>query len=208
MRKKPTTKPSSKEATDPLSGLPDAPPAFLEPMQAKLVDCLPEGDQWRYELKLDGFRALAIKTAAGVQLISRNRKSLSEQFPQLLEAVCLLPMGEGVLDGEIVAVDEAGKPSFQALQFLGRTKTVRASILYFAFDLLNVAWQRSSNRSVPLMRSQRAQAPLGATASRLPSERRLSGLNLSSCARSASPNRPAMVTCAIRSLKVGDLVRR
>jgi hypothetical protein len=78
MRKKPTVKLSSKEATDPLSGLPDMPPAFLDPMQAKLVDCLPEGDLWRYELKLDGFRALAIKTAAGVQLISQNQKSLTE----------------------------------------------------------------------------------------------------------------------------------
>ena len=81
-------------------------------MQAKLVDRLPTGDQWRYELKLDGYRALAIKTTAGVRLISRNERDLSGAYPELVEAVRQLPVREGVLDGEIVAVDVAGKPLF------------------------------------------------------------------------------------------------
>jgi bifunctional non-homologous end joining protein LigD len=71
--------------------VPDAPPAFIPPMQAKLVDRLPVGEQWRYELKLDGYRALAIKTGSGVKLISRNQKSLSGQFPEVVEAAGLLP---------------------------------------------------------------------------------------------------------------------
>src|SRR5262249_39788827 len=122
---------------DPLSSLPDAPPAFVPPMMAKAVNCLPVGEQWRYELKLDGYRALAIKTAAGVKLMSRNKRDLSESYPELLEAVRSLPMREGVLDGEIVAVDEAGKPSFQSLQHLARFGRATRPILFFAFDLLN-----------------------------------------------------------------------
>jgi bifunctional non-homologous end joining protein LigD len=153
MRKKTMAKLPSPGATDALAGLPHAPPAFVEPMQAKLVDCLPEGEQWRYELKLDGFRVLVIKTATGVQPISRNRKSLSEQFPQLVEAVRKLPKREGVLDGEIVAVDEAGQSSFQALQYLGRPRTARGSILYFAFDLLNL--EGKSLLGLPLVERKR-----------------------------------------------------
>jgi ATP-dependent DNA ligase len=59
---------------DPLSSLPDAPASFFAPMQAKLVDRLPVGEQWRYELKLDGYRAIAIKMTSGVNLISRNER--------------------------------------------------------------------------------------------------------------------------------------
>jgi hypothetical protein len=51
----------------------------------------PAGDQWRYELKLDGYRAIAIKTASGVKLISRNEKDLSGDYPELVKAVRQLP---------------------------------------------------------------------------------------------------------------------
>jgi bifunctional non-homologous end joining protein LigD len=61
-------RPSSR--LDLLSSLPDATPAFVPPMMAKPVSSLPVGQQWRYELKLDGYRALAIKAAAGVKLIA------------------------------------------------------------------------------------------------------------------------------------------
>jgi bifunctional non-homologous end joining protein LigD len=62
-------------------------------------------------------------------------------------------MCEGVLDGEIVAVDEAGKPSFQALQFVSRAKSAHASTLYFAFDLLNL--ERKSLLDLPLVERKR-----------------------------------------------------
>jgi bifunctional non-homologous end joining protein LigD len=97
-------------------------------MQAKPVDRLPAGDQWRYELKLDGYRALAIKTDTGVRLISRNETNLSAQFAELVEAIGQLPMRAGVLDGEIVALDAAGRPSFQALQHLRSPRRGRAAI--------------------------------------------------------------------------------
>jgi bifunctional non-homologous end joining protein LigD len=105
-------------------------------MQAKLVDHLPVGEQCRYELKLDGYRVIAIKLASGVKLISRHEKDLSGDYPELVQALSLIPIREGALDGEVVVLDESGKPSFQALQHLGRTK--RERLLYFAFDLLNL----------------------------------------------------------------------
>jgi ATP-dependent DNA ligase len=104
---------------DSLSSLPDVAPGFIPPMQAKLVDHLPVGEQWRYELKLDGYRAIAIKMASSVQLISRNEKDLSDDYPELVQTLSLIPIGEGVLDGEVVVLDDSGKPSFQALQHLG-----------------------------------------------------------------------------------------
>jgi bifunctional non-homologous end joining protein LigD len=121
-----------------LAGMPDQPPGFVPPMQCKLVTCLPVGSHWRYELKLDGYRALAIKTAAGTRLISRNQKDLSHEFPEIVQAVGKLNVCEAVIDGEIVAVDKTCKPSFQALQHAGRAKHRAVPILYFAFDLLNL----------------------------------------------------------------------
>ena len=107
---------------DRLSSLPDVAPGFIAPMQAKLVDRLPVGEHWRYELKLDGYRAIAIKMASGVKLISRSEKDLSADYPELVQALSLIPIGEAVPDGEVVVLDEYGKPSFQALQHLGRAK--------------------------------------------------------------------------------------
>jgi bifunctional non-homologous end joining protein LigD len=61
---------------------PDVRPDFIPPMQCKLVDQLPSGKEWLYELKLDGYRALAIKVGARVQLISRNQKDLTRAYPR------------------------------------------------------------------------------------------------------------------------------
>jgi bifunctional non-homologous end joining protein LigD len=140
MRKESVRKASWRQSAsaNPLSSLPDSPPAFVPPMQAKLVDRVPVGGQWRYELKLDGYRALAVKTATGVKLISRNAKELSRDYPKIVEAVRLLPFREGVLDGEIVAVNGDGKPSFQALQHRSRFERDRYSVLFFVFDLINL----------------------------------------------------------------------
>jgi bifunctional non-homologous end joining protein LigD len=88
-------------------------PSFIEPMQALPVEKLPEGD-WLYEIKLDGYRALAFKNGKEVRLISRNQKPLN--YPQLLVALKPLPAGQVILDGEIVALDEKGRSSFQLLQ--------------------------------------------------------------------------------------------
>jgi bifunctional non-homologous end joining protein LigD len=65
--------------------------SFVEPMLALSTNSLPEGPGWEYELKLDGYRALAIKTGRYVQLRSRNNKDLSGRFPGIVKALATLP---------------------------------------------------------------------------------------------------------------------
>jgi ATP-dependent DNA ligase len=103
---------------------------FVEPMLCLAVERLPEGPAWQYEVKLDGYRAIGIRTKVGVELWSRNKKNFSRRFPNVARALEALPV-ETVLDGEIVAVNGDGKLSFSSLQNFGDGA---ASILFYAFD--------------------------------------------------------------------------
>jgi bifunctional non-homologous end joining protein LigD len=107
---------------------------FIEPMRAALVAKLPEGPAWQYEVKLDGYRAIAVRSKGEVELLSRNNLKLNGRFPNVAKALETLPDGT-VLDGEIVAVDERGRPVFNELQNYRRT---RQPIFYYVFDLLEV----------------------------------------------------------------------
>ncbi len=78
-------------------------------------ESLPEGPEWLYELKLDGYRALAIKTDRTVQLRSRNDNDFASKYPLIPKALAAMP-DETVLDGELVALDASGRPSFNLLQ--------------------------------------------------------------------------------------------
>ena len=100
-------------------------------MNALSVDTLPTGD-WIYEIKHDGYRALAFKDGKGVRLLSRNKKAFD--YPQLLDALKKLPAKQAILDGEIAALDEKGRSSFQLLQIFKSSGNV--PLMYFAFDLL------------------------------------------------------------------------
>ena len=131
-----------------LSKLPQQEPRFVETMQCKLVTKLSTGADWVYEIKLDGYRALAIKNGKQVRLISRNEKSLNSRYPELVLALSELPFETGVLDGEIVVLDERGLPSFQRLQDLSAREKNR-SLYYYAFDLIN--FQRRDLRRLPLL---------------------------------------------------------
>jgi len=82
-------------------------------MKALPVQELPEGD-WIYEIKFDEYRALAFKDLKNVRLVSRNKKAFD--FPQLLDALKKLLAQRVILDGEIAALDEKGRSSFQLLQ--------------------------------------------------------------------------------------------
>jgi DNA ligase D-like protein (predicted ligase) len=93
---------------------------------------LPEGGDWLYELKLDGFRSIAFKTGGKVHLRSRNNKDFNASYPDIAKALANMP-NETVIDGEVVALDEAGRPSFSALQNYGSTDI---PILYYIFDVM------------------------------------------------------------------------
>jgi bifunctional non-homologous end joining protein LigD len=119
-----------------LASLPRASPQFIDPMQCKLVEHLPEGSEWLYEVKFDGYRALAIKNDKNADLISRNNKSLNRKYPELLSEIRDLRQKMIVLDGEVIATDENGRPSFQRLQNLPGLGRER-HLLFYAFDILN-----------------------------------------------------------------------
>ena len=106
-------------------------PSQIEPTKAVPVEKLPEGD-WLYEIKFDRYRALAFKDGKGVRLVSRNKKAF--HYPQLIDVLKLLPAERVSLDGEIAALDEKGRPSFQLLQIFKSSGNV--PLVYFAFDLL------------------------------------------------------------------------
>jgi bifunctional non-homologous end joining protein LigD len=135
---------TSKDTNDPKtsrrrkSGRKNLPsPHFVQPMKATAVAELPSGEEWIYEIKWDGYRALAMKQGDSVRLMSLKEKNLTTDFPTVAEAVRGVDADVAVIDGEIVAIDQHGCPSFQMLQnraSLGRDW----QIVYYAFDLLNV----------------------------------------------------------------------
>ena len=125
------------QATRLLKGLPSAKPQFIEPMKARLVDEPPKHGDWLYELKFDGIRAMAIKNDRTASLISRNGNKLDARFPEIVEAVKNLPVRGGVLDGEVVALDEDGRSSFQLLQGL-EMEGRKAPLRFYVFDLLQL----------------------------------------------------------------------
>jgi bifunctional non-homologous end joining protein LigD len=111
-------------------------PAFVVPMAALAVDVLPEGPEWLYELKLDGYRALIIKDGASIKIRSRNDKDLMQMSPSVAAASRRLSVEQAVIDGELVALDKEGRPSFQALQH--RASHSDHAVVFYAFDLLHV----------------------------------------------------------------------
>jgi bifunctional non-homologous end joining protein LigD len=102
-------------------------------MQCKSVTALPSGEKWTFEIKFDGYRCIAVKRAREVTLSSRHQKVLNRRFPSVVEGLASLE-GDFVLDGELVALDLQGRPSFRLLQ-----NSLSQSILiyFYAFDLLN-----------------------------------------------------------------------
>jgi ATP-dependent DNA ligase len=106
--------------------------AFIEPMMLLRTEKLPEGKEWLYELKLDGYRALAIKRGGKVHLRSRNDNDFNMRYPDVVKALTPMP-DDTVIDGEVVALDEHGRPSFNTLQ---NHNSAEAPLHFFIFDVL------------------------------------------------------------------------
>jgi bifunctional non-homologous end joining protein LigD len=88
--------------------------------------------RWSYQLKLDGYRAIAFKNREGLHLRSRNDNDFSRRYPAVLKGLAKLP-NDTVIDGEIVAFDADGRPSFQVLQNYGSSP---ANVIYYVFDVM------------------------------------------------------------------------
>ncbi|HEY3922922.1 MAG TPA: non-homologous end-joining DNA ligase, partial [Gaiellaceae bacterium] len=105
--------------------------ARYKPMLATLADELPRGEGWRFEVKWDGYRALAYLRGGECELLSRNDNDLTGRFPAVAAAVPrALKTPNAVLDGEVCALDANGRPSFSAMQ------QGTGSIVFYVFDLL------------------------------------------------------------------------
>src|ERR1700730_6990771 len=134
-----------REMRAPLDSLPRTEASFIEPMECLSVSKLPEGHEWLWEIKLDGYRALGVKSGTGVTLFSRRRNSLNPQFAYIADALAGL-REETVLDGELVAIDDRGRPEFNLLQ---NFRAESSRIHYYIFDLL--CWKGRDFTHLPLI---------------------------------------------------------
>jgi bifunctional non-homologous end joining protein LigD len=106
-------------------------PNSFSPMLARAADTPFDNPDWVFEPKWDGYRVIAMLRPNTVQLVSRSAKPLNDRFPSIVQALGRLDL-VGILDGEVVAVDEEGIPRFQLLQ--NSAATDPDSILYQVFD--------------------------------------------------------------------------
>jgi bifunctional non-homologous end joining protein LigD len=117
---------------------------------AKLVSKPPEGEDWLYELKYDGYRILAFAEGGGVKLLSRGKADYTSRFAPVAESIRDWAAGRAfVLDGEMTVIDKKGKSNFGALQGYMKNPVVR-SLTYIVFDLL--ALDGKDLRGQPLIR--------------------------------------------------------
>src|SRR4051794_34037813 len=127
----------------------------LPPMEARTVDEIPEGDEWQYEPKWDGFRCLAFRNGVEVFLQSKAGQPLARYFPDIVEALQQIPAKRFVLDGEL-AIPVKGALVFDELQLRLRPAASRVQKLaapppapFIAFDPLAAAAGKSI-RALPL----------------------------------------------------------
>jgi DNA ligase D-like protein (predicted ligase) len=105
---------------------------FIESMECLPVSTIPEGKNWSYEIKLDGFRLEAVKKKGEITLFSRRGNVLNRKFPYIAAALEGLP-DDTILDGEVVALDEQGRSDFNLLQ---NFRSAESKIHYYVFDIL------------------------------------------------------------------------
>jgi bifunctional non-homologous end joining protein LigD len=119
-------------------------PTAIHPMLAESIDKPFDGDDWLFEVKWDGYRAVAFIENGKVRLVSRNQNDLTARYPELKDLPQFVRAKTAILDGEVVALDEDGRASFSLMQQRtgfrpgGRKAAAKADVpvLYYAFDLL------------------------------------------------------------------------
>ena len=141
---------------------------FVEPMKARLAESPPAGD-WQYEIKFDGFRALALVNDREIALLSRNEKDFAGKFPQIVTSLKKLKIRNAILDGEIVALDDKGVSSFQLLQAF-ETGEKRPPLFFYVFDLLQL--EGKNLKAKPLRERKKM---LASVLKRAPDDIRFSG---------------------------------
>ena len=141
-------------------------PSTIHPMLAESIDESFDGTEWLFEIKWDGYRAIAFIAEGRVRLVSRNQNDLTARFPELKDLPLSVKATSAVLDGEVVALDEQGRASFSLMQQRtgfrpgGRRQAEKADVpvMYYAFDLLYLDgydWRR-----VPLEERKKKLATL------------------------------------------------
>ena len=119
-------------------------PTAIHPMLATSIDDPFDGPDWLFEIKWDGYRAVAFIENGNVRLVSRNQNELTARYPELKNLPSFVKAKSAILDGEVVALDEQGRASFSLMQQRtgfrhgGRRGATNADVpvLYYAFDLL------------------------------------------------------------------------
>jgi DNA ligase D-like protein (predicted ligase) len=156
-------------------------------MLATLAAELPRGADWTYEVKFDGYRTMAIKSGKRVTLLSRNLKDVTKMYPKVAAAVATVTH-DVVLDGEIIALDADGRPSFQALHH----QSSPATTVFYAFDLLRIGSDDLTRTPLAERRDALARALEGSRVMR----------------SEALPGTPEQIERAVRSLKMEGVVAK
>lgn len=141
-----------------LSSLPAAELKFISPMLAQPVAAVPEGADWQYEIKLDGYRTLALKKNSDVTLFSRRGNRVNSKYPAIATAFSALPAGT-IVDGEVVVLDKQGRPVFNALQHARPGDP----LFMYAFDLLAYKGKDLRRQSLSIRRQFLERALHGLT---------------------------------------------
>jgi bifunctional non-homologous end joining protein LigD len=112
-------------------------PRFIPPCLATLHQSVPQGDRWIHDLKFDGYRAQAHVNAKQPTIFTRSGLDLTSKFTSIAADLAKLKAKSAIIDGEIVAQDEQGRPRFSLLQAALKDDRAEAMLLY-AFDLMEL----------------------------------------------------------------------
>jgi len=134
-----------------------AQPSRINPTLATLVDQAPTGNTWLHELKFDGYRLICFSKKNSIKLLTRNHQDWTHKINSIVMALEKLKLGNTILDGELVALDEKGNIDFQTLQNTLHTNSL-APLYYYVFDI--IYYDGFDLTSVPLLERKKLLSAL------------------------------------------------